>query len=96
MPKLSLIDLQQEISRRIDSRHKRHLKTHQCYLAVSRGHNKSGKAYKLAKAYYDEQEQKWMFFDGEKMCPTSWFIKTPSNRMAYLTHIDMSIVKKLK
>ena len=89
MPKLSLVDLQ-KVSHQMDSRHKRYLKTNQCYLAFSVSHNK------LAKAYYDEQKQKWMFFDGQRMCPINWFIKTPSNRMEYLTHIDMSIFKKLK
>jgi len=89
MSKLSLVDLQ-KVSHQTDSRHKRHLKTNQCYLALSVSDKK------LAKAYYDEQKQEWMFFDGQRMCPTNLFIKTPSNRMKYLTHIDMSIIKKLK
>ncbi|MBW7989794.1 MAG: hypothetical protein FVQ84_07245 [Planctomycetes bacterium] len=89
MPKLSLVDLN-KVNYQTDSRHKRHLKTCRCYLAFSVNHNK------LAKAYYDEQKQKWMFFDGQRMCPSKWFIEAPSNRMEYLTHIDMSIVKKLK
>jgi hypothetical protein len=89
MPKLSLVDLQ-KINHRTDSKHKRHLKTNQCYLALSISDRK------LAKAYYDEQKQKWMFFDGQRICPANWFIKTPSNRMEYLTHIDMGIIKKLK
>ena len=89
MPKLGLIDLK-KVSHQINSRHKRYLKKHQCYLAFSYSHKK------LAKAYFDEQKQEWMFFDGHKMCPRDWFIETPSNRMAYVTHLDMSIIKKLK
>ncbi len=89
MLKLSLIDLQ-NISHETNSRHKRHLKTHQCYLAISNSHKK------LAKAYFDEQKQDWIFFDGQKICPKDWFIETHSNRMEYVTHIDMNVIKKLK
>jgi len=50
----------------------------------------------LAKAYFDEQKQDWIFFDGQKICPKDWFIETHSNRMEYVTHIDMNVIKKLK
>ena len=89
MPKLNLVDLT-KVSHQTDSRHKRHLKTNQCYLACSANHTK------IAKAYFDEHKKEWMFFDGQEMCPRDWFIEIPSNRMAFVTHLDMSIVRKLK